>query len=79
MPLPIKGIKIEIAREITKRRLRPERNEALKTQDIAFQRALEAGEDTAPIVAKKQRLRDLPQQCDTCTSLAELKQIKVTE
>lgn len=76
--LPIKSYNMDVAKEMRKKALRPERNFRLTEQDIAFQRALESGEDTAPIVAEKQRLRDLPQQCDTCTTLAELKAITVS-
>jgi len=63
------------AQEITKNRLRKERIDLLSTQDIAFQRALETGEDTKSIVAEKQRLRDITKQVDVANTLDELKQI----
>lgn len=46
--------------EVAKNKIRTVRDEQLKKQDIEFQKALELGADTAPIVAEKQRLRDLP-------------------
>jgi hypothetical protein len=45
--------------ELTKARLRREREPLLAAQDILFQRALESGADTSAIVAEKQRLRDI--------------------
>jgi hypothetical protein len=47
------------ATEITKKRLRAEREPLLQAQDVAFQRAQESGADTTAIVAEKQRLRDI--------------------
>ena len=61
------------AQAITKDRLRAERSPLLAAQDVAFQRALESGGDTAAIVAEKQRLRDVTSQVDTCATLDELK------
>jgi len=61
------------AQAITKDRLRAERAPLLAAQDVAFQRALESGSDTAAIVAEKQRLRDITAQVDTCTTLGELR------
>jgi len=60
--------------EITKDRLRAERTLLLQAQDVAFQRALESGADTATIVAEKQRLRDITN--FTATTLDELKSLK---
>jgi hypothetical protein len=60
------------AQEITKDRLRAERAPLLAAQDVAFQRALETGADTALIVAEKQRLRDITKLVDSATTLAEL-------
>jgi hypothetical protein len=65
------------ARAITQARLRTERAPLLAAQDVAFQRALEAGADTAAIVAEKQRLRDVTSMVDTCTTLDELRALKV--
>ena len=52
-------INIAKAKDITKDRLRAEREPLLAAQDVAFQRALESNADTAAIVAEKQRLRDI--------------------
>ena len=71
------GIIVDInkAKDITKDRLRAERKPLLEAQDVAFQRALESGADTAAIVAEKQRLRDITQLADQATTLDELKGI----
>lgn len=61
------------AQAITKDRLRAERMPLLAAQDVAFQRALESGSDTAAIVAEKQRLRDVTSLVDSCTTTDELK------
>ena len=66
-------INIDKAKEITKARLRTEREPLLVAQDVAFQRALESGADTTAIVAEKQRLRDITNDVDTLTTLDELK------
>jgi hypothetical protein len=70
-------INIDKAKDITKDRLRAERTPLLQAQDVAFQRALESGADTAEVVAEKQRLRDITSLCDTAESLEELKAITV--
>ena len=67
------NINITKAKDITKDRLRAERKPLLEAQDVAFQRALEAYEDTTTIVAEKQRLRDITNQVDTMTTVDELK------
>jgi len=66
-------IDIDKAKAITKDRLRAERTPLLAALDVAFQRALESGSDTAAIVAEKQRLRDITSLVDTCTTLDELR------
>jgi hypothetical protein len=70
-------INLEKAKAITKNRLREERKPLLEAQDVAFQRALEAGQDTAAIVAGKQRLRNITQLADQATTLDQLKTLKV--
>ena len=70
-------VNINKAKQITKDRLRAERQPLLQAQDVAFQRALESGTDTAAIVAEKQRLRDITQLADQATTLEQLKQIEV--
>lgn len=64
------------AKEITKKRLRLEREPLLKAQDVAFQRAQEEGADTSAIVAEKQRLRDVTTLADSATTLEELRSLK---
>lgn len=61
------------AKEITKSRLRAEREPLLAAQDVLYMRAIEANADTAAIVAEKNRLRDLPTLADACTTTAELR------
>lgn len=70
-------INLNKAKVITKDRLRTERAPLLQAQDVAFQRALESGQDTASIVAEKQRLRDITKLADQAQSLDELKAITV--
>jgi hypothetical protein len=65
------------AQDLTKARLRDEREPLLEAQDVAFQRALEDGADTTPIVAEKNRLRDITDLVDTVTTLEQLKNIHV--
>jgi hypothetical protein len=72
-------INVDKAKEITKDRLRVERTPLLQAQDVAFQRALEEGADTAAIVAEKQRLRDITQLADQAETLDELKALKAGE
>lgn len=66
-------IRIDKAKEITKTRLRIEREQLLAAQDILFQRAIENGTDTSAIAAEKQRLRDITLLADSCTTLDELR------
>ena len=69
-------INIDKAKAVTQTRLRAERAPLLAAQDVAFQRALESGADTAAIVAEKNRLRDITSLVDSCTTLDELRSIK---
>jgi len=64
------------AKEITKKRLRSEREPLLAAQDVAFQRALETGADTSAIVAEKARLRDVTSLADAETTLEGLRSLK---
>jgi hypothetical protein len=66
-------VNFDKAVDITKARLRQERKALLEAQDVAFQRALEAGADTSAIVAEKQRLRDITKLADEATTLEQLK------
>lgn len=70
-------INLNKAKDITKNRLREERAPLLAAQDVAFQRALESGADTAEIVAEKQRLRDITKLVDECSTPEELKALTV--
>jgi hypothetical protein len=70
-------IDINKAKDITKDRLRQEREPLLLAQDIAFQRALESNADTSSIVAEKQRLRDITKLVDTATTLEDLKALEI--
>ena len=64
------------AKEITKNRLRTERESLLAAQDVAFQRALETSADTTAILAEKQRLRDITKLADSCTTTDQLRNLK---
>ena len=64
------------AKEVTKKRLRLEREPLFIIQDVAFQRALESGADTSAIVAEKNRLRDITKLADAATTLTQLRQLK---
>lgn len=66
-------VNMDKAKEITKDRLRVERKPLLEQADVAFMRALEAGQDTTSIAAEKQRLRDITNQVDSMTTVDELK------
>jgi uncharacterized protein YdaT len=73
------SINLNKAKEIKKDQLRAERKPLLEAQDVAFQRALEEGADTAAIVAEKQRLRDITQLANQAETLDELKALKAGE
>lgn len=66
-------INMDKAKDITKERLRIERKPLLEAEDILFMQAQESGADTTAIVAEKQRLRDITNQVDSCTTTDELK------
>ena len=70
-------IDINKAKEIKKESLRQERKPLLEDQDVAFQRALESGADTTAIIAEKQRLRDITNLVDPCTTVEELKAVSI--
>jgi hypothetical protein len=69
-------VDINKAKDITKDRLRQEREPLLLAQDVAFQRALESNADTSAIVAEKQRLRDITTLVDTANTVEELKALE---
>jgi hypothetical protein len=64
------------AKEITKKRLRAEREPLLAAQDVLFQRAQESGASTTAIVTEKNRLRDITGLVDAVTTLEGLRAIK---
>jgi hypothetical protein len=70
-------IDINKAKDITKDRLRQEREPLLLAQDVAFQRALEINADTSTIIAEKQRLRDITTLVDIANTIEELKALEV--
>ena len=70
-------VNIEKAKALTKERLRAERAPLLQAQDVLYMKALEQGQDTAAIVAEKQRLRDITNLADACTTTAELRALSV--
>jgi hypothetical protein len=70
-------VDINKAKDITKDRLRAEREPLLLAQDVAFQRALESSADTSAIVAEKQRLRDITTLVDTANTVEELKALEI--
>lgn len=74
-----KVLKMDLAKDKTKQRLRNEREPLLQQQDILFMKAQEAGSDTTAIVAEKNRLRDITNLVDSCTTTDELKALSCTE
>ena len=72
-------VNIDKAKDITKERLRKERKPLLEAQDILFMQAQESGADTTAIVAEKQRLRDITNSVNSCTTTDELKALSCTE
>ena len=72
-------INLDKAKNITKERLRFERKPLLEAQDILFMQAQESGADTKTIVAEKQRLRNITNLVDSCTTTDELKALSCTE
>jgi len=71
-------VNLDKAKEITKTRLRAEREPLLAAQDVLFQRAQETGADTTAIVAEKTRLRDVTGLVDGCTATTQLRQLTPT-
>ena len=72
-------INLDKAKEITKERLRAERKPLLEEQDILFMKAQETGNDTNTIVTEKQRLRDITNSVDSCTTTDELKALNCSQ
>ena len=72
-------INMNKAKDITKNRLREERKPLLEAEDIKFMRAQEEGSDTTAIVAEKNRLRDITNSVDSCTTTDELKALSCSK
>ena len=70
-------INFDKAKEITKDRLRVDRKPLLEAEDLKFMQAQETESDTTPIVAEKQRLRDITKDVDSCTTTDQLKALTV--
>jgi hypothetical protein len=70
------NINFDKAKEITKNKLRIEREPLLTALDIQFQRALETDAATSDIVDEKNRLRNITNLVDECSSLDELKELR---
>jgi hypothetical protein len=70
------SVSLTKSKELTKKRLRAERESLLIEQDVLFQRALETNANTTAIVAEKQRLRDITNLVDSCTTTQELRNLK---
>ena len=71
------SVNLTKAKALTKTRLRREREPLLAAQDVLFQRAQESNADTTSIVAEKNRLRNITNGVDTCTTTAELRALSV--
>lgn len=70
-------VDLNLAKEETKKRLREERKPMWNNLDANYFKALESNTDTTNIIMEKNRLRNLPQQADTCQSLDNLLLLKV--
>ena len=73
-------IKIDIpkAKEITKNRLRAEREPLLQALDIEVMKNLSDATKLAEIEAEKQRLRDITLVVDTLETVEELKSVSIS-
>lgn len=63
--------------DITKERLRRERAPVLTELDVQFQRNLESGADNSEVIAEKQRLRDITQLADGCSTPEDLAALSI--
>jgi hypothetical protein len=72
-------INLNKAKEITKKRLRIEREPLLQAQDVLFQKAQETNTDITAIVNEKNRLRNITTLADQAITLDELKTLKAGE
>lgn len=67
------------AEEMTRARLRVEREPRLAELDVQFMRALEAGEDTTTITAQKQSLREVTDKDLSELTIAQLASLTLDE
>ena len=72
-------INMDKAKDITKERIILETKPLLEEQDILFMKAQETGNDTTTIVAEKQRLRDITNSANSCTTTDELKALNCSK
>ena len=70
-------VSIPKAKDITKERLRRDRQPLLEAQDVLFMKAQESGSDLTAIVSEKDRLRDITKDVDSCTTTDQLKALSV--
>ena len=70
-------INLTKAKDITKDRLRADRKPLLEAQDVLFMKAQESSADTTAIITEKQRLRDITNGVDDCSTTDELKALTV--
>jgi len=73
----MKTVDMDMAKNITKERLRQERVPKFEELDIKFKKAQEQGADTSEIEAAKKILRDITLKVDECTTLEELRAIRI--
>ena len=71
-------INIDIAKDITKDRLRAERTPLLQALDIEMMKNLSDTAKLAEIEAEKQRLRDITKVVDTLETVEELKNVSIS-
>lgn len=72
-------VNLNKAKELHKEKIRAARKPLFEALDVQFQRALEDGEDTKEIVAKKKALRDATIIPDTIQTTEDLKNFWDTE
>lgn len=73
------SINRDSAETLVFQRLREEREGRLADLDVRYMRAIEAGEDTAAIVAEKQALRDITNKSLGSLTLDELASLTLDE
>jgi hypothetical protein len=69
-------VNFDKAKDVTRDRLRAEREPLFAPLDVAYMQAIERGQDTTAIVAEKNRLRSITSLVDPCTTLDQLRALK---